>query len=158
MRKPLSSVFLSFIIMLAFVGLVTLVILGPSIELSQLVFGRHTIYVHRNMPIRVDLADTPLKQKVGLSNKSVMAAGEGMLFVFDRDDKWRVWMKGMHFGLDILWLDDNGKIIDMREYVYPDSYPNVFAPKYPAKYILEVIAGYASAIGLRKGDIVDVNL
>ncbi len=158
MERPLSAVLLFGFLLVAFFGVMALLLNASIIPFADRVFGQHTIYAHGDMPIRVDIADTDAKRQVGLASRSVIAAGEGMLFTFEEDAKWRVWMKDMKFGIDILWLDKDGKILDIREYVYPDSYPDVFEPKSEARYILEVIVGYTSANGIQVGNKLDLNL
>ena len=87
-----------------------------------------------------------------------MGANEGMLFVFSTSERWRIWMRDMLFGIDILWLGEDGTVLDMYEYVYPESYPFVFEPGEPARYILEVNAGFAGANGIRVGDTLEMGL
>src|SRR4051812_21812815 len=48
------------------------------------------------------------KEKVkGLSGRKSIKDNEGMLFVFDKKDKYPFWMKGMQFPIDIIYIDDN---------------------------------------------------
>ena len=125
-------------------------------------FSEHTLYVDGVIPIHVMLADTPQEQQKGLGGRDAIDAGEGMLFVFDTDEKWRIWMKDMRFGIDIIWLDAQGRIVDIRDHVYPESYekaiPDIFEPKEKARYVLEVIAGYTQATGIHIGDIIKLGL
>ncbi len=166
MQKPLTFILLLFVIVIvvAFAGVF---FGGQSFDslLYKNYFNEHTIYVHDDVPINVAIADTPAERQRGLGGKDMMAPGQGMLFVFDESKKWRIWMKDMNFGIDILWLDKNGKIVDMRTYVYPDTYnadntalSEVFEPQEPAWYVLEVIAGFSDANGIRIGDVIKLGL
>ena len=60
-------------------------------------------------------------------------------------------MKEMNFPLDIIWLDSEQKIIDIRSNLQPDSYPKTFSPNQPAQYVLEVPAGFAQNHNLNLG-------
>jgi uncharacterized membrane protein (UPF0127 family) len=68
---------------------------------------------------------------------------EGMFFSFATSDYYRFWMKEMNFPIDIIWLDENYKIIDITHSLATSTYPNTVSPKTPARYVLEVVAGFA---------------
>lgn len=61
--------------------------------------------------------------------------------VYPTDGKHAVWMKDMHYPLDIVWLDKDKKVIYIVKNAPPDSYPEKFVPKKDARYILELPAG-----------------
>ena len=71
-----------------------------------------------------------------------------MLFVLDTPSIQGVWMKDMEFSIDIIWIDENKKIITIARDVAPVTYPQVFYPTELAKYILEVPAGFAATHGV----------
>ena len=106
--------------------------------------------------IHVEIADEPEEQRKGLSGRDALAPGNGMLFVFDRDDTYGIWMKDMRFAIDVLWVVEDGTIVDIRERVTPETYPDVFSPKVPARYVLEVPADFVDLYGVRIGDRVDL--
>jgi uncharacterized protein len=101
--------------------------------------------------LRVEVADTPAARERGLSNHVPLGSAEGMLFVFDTDDRWGIWMKDMHFAIDILWLDAAGKVVWLESNVVPETYPTVFYPDTPARYVLELPANAAEAYDLVVG-------
>ena len=75
-----------------------------------------------------------------------------MLFQFDADGQWGIWMKDMKFPIDILWADASGAIVYIVSDATPASYPTVFTPPLPARYVLELPAGYLAAHKLKVGD------
>ncbi|MDO8575927.1 MAG: DUF192 domain-containing protein, partial [bacterium] len=83
-----------------------------------------------------------------------LAADEGMLFVSPEDGGHAFWMKDMLFPIDILWISADGRVVYMAENVSPDTYPQSFRPDAPARYVLELPAGYAGAHGVSVGDVV----
>lgn len=90
----------------------------------------------------VRVATTDATRERGLSGTKELARTEGMLFVFDSDDTWGIWMKDMTIPIDILWLDKNKKIIYMVKEAQPSSYPyTTFKPSKPARYVVELAAG-----------------
>lgn len=104
--------------------------------------------------IKVKIADTPELREMGLSGREGLAEDEGMLFIFDSDAKYQFWMKDMRFPIDILWLSDKGEVVDIRASVSPSTFPTVFAPNSPARYVLELRAGFTETNALKLGDIV----
>lgn len=102
--------------------------------------------------IRVSVADTETTRHRGLSGSVGLAEGEGMLFIFPKDGTYGFWMKDMKFPIDIIWLSSDRIIVSMAQNVSPDTYPRVFNPKVPARYVLELPAGYAKAYTVDVGD------
>lgn len=89
----------------------------------------------------------------GLSGTEELAAGSGMLFVYDTQDKWGIWMRDMQYPIDIIWLDDEKRVVHIVHGAQPSSYPKtIFSPKKPAQYVLEVPAQTARNHAIRVGD------
>ncbi len=101
--------------------------------------------------ISVKIADTPALQGKGLSGTESLAAGEGMLFVFDTPDQYAFWMKDMNYPIDIIWISGDKRIVDIKTNADPASYPAAFKPTLPALYVLEVEAGFALTHSLARG-------
>ena len=105
----------------------------------------------------VDVADTSQLHAKGLSGRTSLEPGQGMLFVFEEEGEHGIWMKDMLFSIDILWIAGDGTIITIARDVSPDTYPKAFHASRPtAKYVLEVPAGYVDEIGVAVGDKVVV--
>lgn len=107
-----------------------------------------------DIPIRVELANTPQKRMIGLSGKESLAKNSGMLFEFEKNDRHGFWMKDMNFAIDIIWINESKEIIYIQENAKPESYPEVFLPPTPNRYVLEVKAGFAEEQGVKIGDTV----
>lgn len=101
--------------------------------------------------VSVQLANTPDEQHKGLGGLSCISANEGMLFIFDRSEYQYFWMKDMRFGLDFVWLNSDKQVVTTLPNVDPSTYPVTFTSESPAKYVLELPAGQAAALGLNKG-------
>ncbi len=109
---------------------------------------------HTGTSMSFEMATTTAIQELGLSGRSVIPNNYAMVFVFPRDDRYGFWMKDMLVPIDIIWLSDNGTIINIENSVQPDTYPHVFYPPKPARYVLETRAGFALARGWHIGLIV----
>lgn len=103
---------------------------------------------------KIEIADIPAKQEQGLSGRTSIDADYGMLFIFEKPGFYAFWMKDMNFPIDMIWLDQSGKIVGLAESVLPSSYPKTFEPEAPATYVLEVQSGLAQKEGLKIGDSV----
>lgn len=106
--------------------------------------------------IRVTIADTIETRAKGLSGRTSLARDEGMLFVFDTDGQYGFWMKDMLMAIDILWLDQSGKIIYIVQSAMPESYPEAYVPRSPARYVLELQADWVRTHGVSLGDRVEL--
>lgn len=102
--------------------------------------------------VTVEIADTQAKRERGLGGRDTIKQNTGMLFVFDTPEQYGFWMKDMKFPIDIIWFDANRRIIYEEEDVQPNSYPNVFVPRTPATFVLEVPAGFFAFHHLNVGD------
>lgn len=105
-----------------------------------------------NEDVSIVIADTKELQDKGLSGYKKIGVKEGMLFIFPIQGLYGFWMKDMEFPIDIIWFNDERKVVDVWENAAPSSYPEVRVPSTPAKYVLEVKAGFYSTHGLKKGD------
>ena len=95
-----------------------------------------------------------LSRAQGLMNRTHLAAGSGMLFVFRHSDQRWFWMKNTLIPLDILFFDSSRKLVSMQTDVPPcrqDPCPTYPSGK-PARYVLELAAGTAARIRARIGD------
>jgi uncharacterized protein len=98
-----------------------------------------------------EVADTGALREQGLSGRASLPEGRGMLFVFDQDGSWGIWMKDMLFSIDIVWLDKEGRVAWMETNVSPETYPTAFYSESPARYVLELPAGAAAKYGIAIG-------
>lgn len=102
---------------------------------------------------KLDIADTADLRTLGLSGRTSLDEKTGMLFVFDRPDFHGIWMKDMNFDIDIVWLDNEKRVIYIKEGATPDSYPQVFYPREKAGYVVELPSGEVSKQRIQIGDI-----
>ena len=111
------------------------------------------------MNVIAEIADESMEKAVGLMNRTSLAPNAGMLFVWDSEAPRSFWMKNTLIPLDIIFIDENKEIVDITtmqpcKNLFCDSYRS----KAPAKYVLEVNAGFAEEHGVKVGDFVDIKL
>jgi len=105
--------------------------------------------------LNITVADTEMERSRGLSGKGSLKAGEGMLFVFEKEGYYGFWMKDMKFPIDMAWLNKNKEIIYIKNNVLPATYPNVFSPSAPALYVLETEANFFASHKIKIGDVAE---
>lgn len=114
---------------------------GPTAELKGQRFG-------------IEIANDPEARARGLMFRDSMPADHGMLFLFDEMQPRVFWMKNTHIPLDILYFDNEYKLVSVQERVPPcrsdpcAQYPSTG----PAQYVLELNAGLAEKLGVKPGD------
>jgi uncharacterized protein len=82
---------------------------------------------------------------MGLMFRPSLPKDRGMLFIFERSDFHSIWMKNCKFPIDIVWLDEDKKVVHVAESVPPckaDPCP-VYNPLRRAAYVVELNAGQA---------------
>ncbi len=100
----------------------------------------HTIY----------LAVTGPQKSRGLMFVRSMAADEGMLFVYPPRSRISIWMKNTVIPLDVIFLDENGVVINVAADATPFSLASMRAAA-PSTYALELNAGQAAILGVAPG-------
>lgn len=106
----------------------------------------------------VELAQTAAEQIRGLSGRPTLGQAEGLLFVYATSTTPRFWMKEMNFPLDLIWLDQDKKVVEITPDLSPNTYPQTFSPQTPVRYVLEVAAGTAAKNNLKPGDLIHFSL
>ncbi|MBU1472644.1 DUF192 domain-containing protein [Patescibacteria group bacterium] len=104
----------------------------------------------------VELAVTQKEKEKGLGQRSSLAPGHGMLFVYDHKEVYPFWMKDMQFPLDFVWIAEK-TVVDITKNVQapkPGQPPAVIHPSAPMDKILELNAGDIQRFGTKIGDTV----
>lgn len=101
--------------------------------------------------LRIEYATTVTERERGLSGRESIPNDYGMLFVFPKDDYYGFWMKDTLVPLDIFWLNAQGQVVSIASDVATSTYPNVFYPIEPARYVLETAAGFALTHSIATG-------
>lgn len=106
--------------------------------------------------LSVEIADDDASRAKGLSGRTSLPRGKGMLFIHPTSDKYGYWMPDMLIALDIVWIDEKGSIVYIVPNATPESYPHVFTSPTPALYVLEVPTGTVARENWHVGDSVVV--
>ncbi|HOW35109.1 MAG TPA: DUF192 domain-containing protein [Candidatus Omnitrophota bacterium] len=107
----------------------------------------------KNRCIDVEIASRKEDLIKGLQFRTSLDKNSGMLFVFPGPDVVRFWMKDTKIPLDMIWMDEDKKVIFIETDVPPcpgDSCPT-YGPLAPSRYVLEINAGCARRLGISVG-------
>lgn len=107
--------------------------------------------------IEAAVADTDLKRSEGLMDVRNMPADKGMIFLFDDEAPRSFWMANTPLPLDIIFADANREIIRIHQNA-PAFTERNFASGSPAKYVVEVNAGFTMRHDIREGMKIDFSL
>ena len=108
--------------------------------------------------IVVELADTAATRSTGLSDREALSSIDGMLLKWDAPGRHPIWIAGMRFPLDRLWIDGDGRVRS----VLPNAPPcraepcTIYEPRGTDRSVavLELPAGEAARDGLTAGTTV----
>jgi len=107
----------------------------------------------RTHEFSVEVASEPKERARGLMYRKTLAPDHGMLFDFGQAQQISMWMKNTHISLDMLFIDEAGVISTVAERTTPFS-ERTIPSNAPVRYVLEINAGRADALGIRAGDTV----
>ncbi len=105
--------------------------------------------------MRVEVADTILTRAVGLMFRRRLAPDAGVLLCFPRAGRHALHMWWVRFPLDVVWLDDDGRVVKI-ERAAPGRVP--FTPGRPVRYALELNAGAARRLRIAPGQRTSASL
>ena len=107
-----------------------------------------------NQRYAIEIADDDAERARGLMFRDALPSGHGMLFIHDAEEPQAYWMKNTKIPLDILYFDDERKLVAQQRDVPPCSLGDG-CPSYPsdapARYVLELNAGEAARLQLKDG-------
>jgi uncharacterized protein len=128
---------------------------GICAEPAQLKgFPRDALTIERSTgrdTFQIWIADTPARQQQGLMWIRNLPADRGMLFVHPESRELLMWMKNTFIPLDMLFIDDTGRIVHIAKRTTPQSEAIISSGK-PAKAVLEIAGGEADRRGITIGN------
>lgn len=105
--------------------------------------------------VRVELAlDNPTRNR-GLMHRTSLAEDVGMLFVFPDSAPRTFWMRNTLVPLDIIFLDDAGRVINVEEAPPMVERPGFHSAR-AARFVLELRRGWCAEHGLQAGDRIEI--
>ena len=104
-----------------------------------------------------EVADSGWSKTLGLMFRKELSGNHGLLMTFDGESRPGIWMLGMRFPIDIIFMDSEKGVVGVVENARPLGFSwrtwRIFKPETPASYVLELPAGRAKETKTRIGDI-----
>ena len=125
---------------------------GPIEDLAAFPRGKLEIADGKKVKhtFEVWLADSPQRQAQGLMFVRALPDMRGMLFVHESPKPISMWMKNTYIPLDMVFIDEHGRIQQIVEHATPHSL-DIIRSNEPAMAVLEIAGGEAKRLGLRAG-------
>jgi len=103
------------------------------------------------------VADSFAKKMFGLMYRKDLGKDKGMLFTMGRESREgaSIWMMNMNFSIDIIWLDRDFRVVDIKADAKPCKSMwgcETYSPREKVKYVLEVNSGDAKRLGIMTGE------
>jgi uncharacterized membrane protein (UPF0127 family) len=102
---------------------------------------------------RVEVANDDVSREYGLMNRKHMAPNDGMLFDFLSPEMVTFWMKDTYIPLDMLFVDEDGKILNIKHNATPFSLLPIPSAG-PIRAVVEINGGRAKQLGIEPGQTV----
>lgn len=111
--------------------------------------------------VNAEVAETPLEKQRGLMFRAFLPEDAGMLFVFEDDRRLTFWMMNTSIPLDGIFISSELRVVFVAENLTPCPPPDCLNPERfssptPAKYVLEVNAGFSRSHGIVAGTDVSI--
>jgi uncharacterized membrane protein (UPF0127 family) len=107
-----------------------------------------------------EVAGTPWRRATGLMFRKALPQGHGLLMPIDPPSRPGIWMLGMRFPIDIVFLDPERRVIRIVENAKPLGLSwktwKISFPPGPAGFVLELPAGRVRETKTQVGDAVEL--
>lgn len=107
--------------------------------------------------VQIAVADDEASRSAGLMDVRNLPEQHGMLFIFDDEQPRSFWMANTPLPLDIIFVDSDMEIIRIHRNTQPYSEKN-FSSDLPAKYVVEVNAGFTTKNDITEGSKIEFEL
>lgn len=121
---------------------------------------------------KLEIASTPDTRRIGLMGRTSIAETGGMVFVFPASEfgVQRFWMKDCQTEMDLVFLDNAGRVLKTHEMKVPDppktgqdnlDYENSlkrYSSIFPSGLAIELAPGMVKKLGLKEGDLVKLDV
>jgi uncharacterized membrane protein (UPF0127 family) len=103
-----------------------------------------------SVTLMAEIARTEKERQRGLMFRKEIKDGEGMFFIFQRDQILSFWMKNTLIPLSLAYISRDGVILEIRD-LEPENLRPVVSGR-SCRYALEVPEGWFDRVGLGPGD------
>lgn len=106
---------------------------------------------NKKVPFKVEIANSGEARMRGLMWRTDFPSNRAMLFVFGRMNEIHMWMQNTPSPLDMVFLDEQGRVTSIHENAVPFS-EDIISSRGPAAYVVELLGGTVKTNGIQIGD------
>ena len=130
--------------------LILILVSGCSSSINQVCFESNCFIV--------DVSDNSLERTQGLMFRSSLDENKGMLFIFPESGLYSFWMKNTLIPLDIIWINKNLEVVDIKSDAQPCTTENCnsYSPSSEALYVLEINANLTNKYNINVRDKIEL--
>ena len=126
--------------------------LSVGAELAQFPTSELTIVSSTGRhQFKVEIAETQAQMTQGLMFRRSLAPDAGMLFDYKAPTVATMWMRNTLIPLDMLFVDAQGRIINIHQRAVPQSL-DLIAAAAPVRAVIELNGGTAARLSIEPGD------
>jgi uncharacterized membrane protein (UPF0127 family) len=129
----------------ALIGLALVLVIGTLFLVNQQDTETILVTFPSGTQIEAEVANTPEKLLFGLAFRDALPSDSGMLYIFETSDRHRVRTKAFRIPVDMIWADENRRVIYLVEDATPcpqDPCPFYGPPAEKARYLIQTAAGF----------------
>jgi uncharacterized protein len=133
------------------VGALGIVFVPAEIRDKNTGFSRGTVRMDGDDIITVEIAETAAERQRWLTfREDRLQFDTAMLIKYDKPDLYEVWMLNIEYNLDLIWFDENGNAVYIKENVPPcgnlvETVSCTYKSTKPALYVMAATAGFIDA-------------
>jgi uncharacterized membrane protein (UPF0127 family) len=101
---------------------------------------------------QLEIAETQSELSQGLMGRRDLCQECGMLFIMPTEARHGFWMKDTYISLDMIFINSDWEVVTIHRRTQPRQKSPSYTATQPAKYVLEVNAGYAQEKDIEVGD------
>jgi uncharacterized membrane protein (UPF0127 family) len=101
--------------------------------------------------VKVEIAREEPERQRGLMFRQKLEAGRGMVFLFERPQGLKFWMKNTYIPLDMIFISADKRVVYVEENAEPLTLTNRGPADEDSQFVLEVPGGWARAHGVERG-------
>ncbi len=140
---------------LFFLAILVAAACGDTRTVSLEEFNTRVVTLPDGFQVRAELMTHPQDMMRGMMFRKSLPEDRGMLFIHGSPGQYSYWMYQVEIPLDIIWMDRNGRVVELSPNTPPCESEASQCPSYggtvESLYVLELAAGSIEKHGIRIG-------
>lgn len=124
-------------------------------KLYHVIINYKEYYSINRLNLNLVKVSSEKKRNQGLMNRrNKLKDNEGMLFVYEKPQKIKMWMKDTYIPLDLMFLNKRFRVIEYRENLKPHDITTDYSSMKKCKYAIEVNSGTIKKNNIKEGTLI----